>query len=141
MSYIDTNVLIAYINPNDALHNSAIELLSKIEGDRYVSDLTIIELYSVFSRAMDLKDIEIDALVKYTIRETGVKRIDIMWKNIFNRAKEYAYALKLKTLDLLHLTIAVVYNCSLFITFDKDIIRKSKIIEGLTGIRIQGYPV
>ena len=69
MSYIDTNILIAYVNSDDALHNDAVELLSKISGDKYVSDLTIVELYSLFSRPMDLSDIEINALVKYTLRK------------------------------------------------------------------------
>jgi len=69
MSYIDTNVLIAYIDSDDALYNDAVELLSKISGDKYVSDLTIVKLYSVFSRTMNLSDIEINALVKYTLRK------------------------------------------------------------------------
>jgi len=69
MSYIDTDVLIAYIDSDDALYNDAIELLSKISGDKYVSDLTIVKLYSVFSRTMNLSDIEINALVKYTLRK------------------------------------------------------------------------
>jgi len=138
MSYIDTNILIAYVNSDDALHNDAVELLSKISGDKYVSDLTIVELYSVFSRTMDLSDIEINALVKYTLRKTGVRRICVKWEKVFKQAKDYANSFKLKSLDLLHLTIAIISDCSFFITFDNDILKKSKIIEEKTGIKIFG---
>ncbi|GEM_PF-5878878 len=34
MSYIDTNVLISYINPNDALHGKAVELLEKLGKEK-----------------------------------------------------------------------------------------------------------
>ena len=138
MSYIDTNVLIAYINSDDALHNYAVELLSKISEDKYVSDLTIVELYSVFSRTMDLSDIEINALVKYALRKTNVQKINVKWEKVLRQAKDYANSFKLKSLDLLHLTVAIICNCSFFITFDKDVLKKSKIIEEKTGIKILG---
>jgi len=41
--------LISYINPNDNLHDKAVKLLDEIGNERYVSELTIIKLYSVFS--------------------------------------------------------------------------------------------
>ncbi|MCD6196046.1 MAG: type II toxin-antitoxin system VapC family toxin [Staphylothermus sp.] len=138
MSYVDTNVLIAYINSDDALHNDAVELLDKILRDKYVSDLSIVELYSVFSRTMDLSDIEINALVKYTLRKTSVQRINVKWERVFKQAKEYANIFKLKSLDLLHLMVAIISNCSYFITFDKDILKRSKVIEEETNIKILG---
>ncbi len=124
MSYIDTNVLISYINPNDALHSDAVKLLNRISKDKFVSDLTIIELYSVFSRTMNLSDVDIKALVKYTLRRTNVQKMNVKWEKVFRQAKDYANSFKLKSLDLLHLTIAITSNCSYFITFDKDILNK-----------------
>ncbi len=83
MSYIDTNVLISYINPNDKLHNNAVELLEGISRDKFVSDLTVVELFNVFSRTMDLSDSEISALVKYTLRKTSVQKISVRWGKVF----------------------------------------------------------
>ena len=83
MIYVDTNVLIAHINPKDPLHEKALELISKYEKHRLVaSQITTLELYSVFSRTMNLSDVELEALVKYTIRKCNVDVINVDWREL-----------------------------------------------------------
>lgn len=136
MSYIDTSVLISYVNPDDSLHDKAVKLIDGFHEKKLVSDLTIIELYSVFSRTMNLSNIEIEALVKYTLRKTNVEKLSVKWDRIYRRAIKLANELKLKSLDLLHITIASLSNCRFFATFDKDILRKSAIIREKLGLEI-----
>ena len=137
MIYIDTNVLVAYINPRDELHHRAISLLSKHDSSELVvSQIVVLELYSVFSRTMNLSDVEIEALVNYTIRKCGARIIHVEWDELFSKALSYANALKLRTLDLLHVTAAHLIGASAIITFDKDVWNKHKTIKDLTGIEV-----
>ncbi len=106
---------------------------------RFVSELTIIELYSVFSRRMRLTNIEVDALVRYTLRKTNVEKLSIKWGKVFKQATRYANELKLKSLDLLHVTTANLSNCRIFIAFDKDILERSVIIKEKLGLEIRDY--
>ena len=59
-------------------------------------------------------------------------------KKVFKQVKDYANSFKLNSLDLLHLTIAIISDCSFFITFDNNILKEIKIIEEKTGIKIFG---
>jgi predicted nucleic acid-binding protein len=88
---------------------------------------------------MNLSDIELEALVKYTLRKTNVQRIRVKWENVFKKAREYANSSKLKSLDLLHLSVAGIARCKYFITFDKDILNRSEIIKEKTGIKVIGF--
>lgn len=74
MIYVDTNVLVACINPRDKLHGRAVSLLSRYSGEELVvSQLVVLELYSVFSRVLGVDDVELEALVNHTIRKCSVK--------------------------------------------------------------------
>jgi predicted nucleic acid-binding protein len=54
---------------------------------------------------------------------------------LFRKALELSTKLQLKTLDILQIASALSLNASVFITFDKDILKKKDFIEKL-GIKI-----
>ena len=139
MIYLDTNVLVAYINPKDKLHNKAIYLVSKHRRDKIViSPIVLLELYSVFSRTMNLDDSELKALVNYTVIKCGVEVIDIDLDELYNRSSSYANKLKLKTLDLLHVISAYLSGSEIILSFDKDLNNRSSVIEKVLGLRVLG---
>jgi predicted nucleic acid-binding protein len=51
MIYLDTNVIISYVDELDSKHENAKKLFNVLESNRVVSKLTFAELTSVFSRA------------------------------------------------------------------------------------------
>ncbi len=127
MEYIDTNILISYIDKNDAKHNMAEDLLNKYTN-KVISELNIIEMRIVLSRS-NIKEEEIDALIDYLIIKNNIqiKSIDIN-KSIV-KGNEMVNNLKLKTLDLLHIANAILLNADKFITFDKNFVNKKKPIK------------
>ena len=139
MIYLDTNILIAYINPKDKLHNRAITLISGYqENEIVISQLVVLELYSVYSRIMNLSDIELEALVNYTIKKCKVKIATINWDELYSQSLSYANKLKLKTLDLLHVVAAYLVGAKTLISFDRDINNKRSIIRDLLGLEVLG---
>jgi len=137
--YLDTNILIAYINPKDKLHNRAISLISRYqESEIVISQLVVLELYSVYSRIMNLSDIELEALVNYTIKKCKVKIATINWDELYSQSLSYANRLKLKTLDLLHVMAAYLVGAKILISFDKDINNKRSTIRDLLGLEVLG---
>ncbi len=139
MIYLDTNILIAYINPKDKLHNRAISLISRYqESEIVISQLVVLELYSVYSRIMNLSDIELEALVNYTIKKCKVKIATINWDELYSQSPSYANRLKLKTLDLLHVMAAYLVGAKILISFDKDINNKRSTIRDLLGLEVLG---
>jgi len=137
--YLDTNILIAYINPKDKLHNRAISLISRYqESEIVISQLVVLELYSVYSRIMNLSDIELEALVNYTIKKCKVKIATINWDELYSQSPSYANRLKLKTLDLLHVMAAYLVGAKILISFDKDINNKRSTIRDLLGLEVLG---
>ena len=101
-----------------------------------VSIITRVELYSVYSRVMKISDIELEALVLYTLEKTGVTIKELDPDELFKRAMEYANELKLTALDLLHVTAAYLFGCKSFLTFDNDIVEHGETIEKNLGIKI-----
>ncbi|RLF12645.1 MAG: hypothetical protein DRJ68_03650 [Thermoprotei archaeon] len=139
MIYLDTNVLIAYINPKDALHRRAVNLLSRRSGEGFVaSQLVVLELYSVFSRVMSVSDEELEALVNYTIKACGVEVVQVEWDEVYRSALSYANKLKLKVLDLLHVVVAQLAGAKTFMSFDRDINSMASVIEELLDLRVIG---
>jgi len=130
--YIDTNVIIAFIDELDPNHDRANKLLKTLKDDRVVSKLTLIELASVYSRA---KLDEPLALAIYSVERIKAKIIDINFNEVLIQAFKLAPFLKLRTLDLLHVAMCKVIGAKLFVTFDKDIIAKANVIREI-GIEI-----
>ncbi len=137
MIYVDTNILIAYINPKDSLHDRSVRLIEEYrDKNLIISELVLVELYSVFSRTMKLSNTEIKALARYTVKKTGVRILPTNYDKVYALAKQYANILKLKTLDLLHVATAKTLSTEGIITLDKDIINKKGIIHNNLNLKV-----
>ncbi len=132
MIYLDTNVIIAYIDERDPNHGKAVELLESLEEDRATSRLTLVELASVYSRAGLNESL---ALAIYSIEYSRAKIIDIDLNKLLIEAFKLAESLKLRTLDLLHISACKIMKIENFATFDRDIIAESESIKKI-GINI-----
>ncbi|MEB3798765.1 MAG: PIN domain-containing protein [Desulfurococcales archaeon] len=125
MIYIDTNVVISYVDQLDQNHGKARRLLDTLNGDRVVSELTKVELASVFSRAGFEDPL---ALSLYSIRKVDARIVNVDFNRVLVKAAEISHRLKLRTLDLLHITLASLIGAQKLVTFDRDILSKSNLI-------------
>ncbi len=121
-TYVDTNVIIAFMDEKDPNHAKACELLRK-EKRKITSFLTLIELSSVFSRA-GLDDPQ--ALAIYSAECAGVEIVDIKFERAMRLAFELSDRLKLRTLDLLHIVFAIEAGAKRILTFDREIIARKE---------------
>jgi predicted nucleic acid-binding protein len=133
MIYLDTNVIISYVDELDSKHGDAERLFSILENDRVVSKLTLAEIASAFSRANLDNPI---ALALYSIEQSGAKFVDVDFNDIIIKAPKLAEELRLRTLDLFHLVICGEIHAETFATFDENIINMSEDIHRLLNVRI-----
>jgi predicted nucleic acid-binding protein len=133
MNYIDTNVIISYLNTKDVNHSRALKIVEK--GDNMItSPIGILELRSVLSRTTKLNGDEIEAFVDYLL-EINLEVPEVDMNKVFSSASEIAIRIRMKTLDVLHLSASVILNASNFVTFDSEF--KEKEIEiAAIGLRI-----
>ncbi|MDK6028896.1 type II toxin-antitoxin system VapC family toxin [Ignisphaera sp. 4213-co] len=131
--YIDTNVIISYVDEADPNHEKVVALVDNINGKRVVSKLTLVELASVYSRA-GLRDPL--PLAIYSTRRVGAELVEIDFNDVLKESFTYAPILKLKTLDLLHIVACSKAMCSEFVTLDTDIIRKANEIRNVLNINV-----
>ncbi|MGC9105591.1 MAG: type II toxin-antitoxin system VapC family toxin [Thermoprotei archaeon] len=117
--YVDTSVLLALANPKDPNHERASDLIS-VEGEKWISDLVVLEAYSVLSRKSGLKGEELDAAVKYLVRNCGCEVKYVDFAEAIDTAKKLAGEARLKTLDLLHLAMALLADSDP-LTLDKEL--------------------
>ncbi len=136
MIYIDTNVIISYMDELDPNHNKAVELIEKFRDKKVVSKLTLLELASVYSRANLSEPL---ALAIYSVEKIEAEVIDVDLNEVVREAFKLALELKLKTLDLIHIAACKTAKAVAIITFDKDIISKADKI-GEIGIRVIAEP-
>jgi len=165
MSYVDTNVILAKYFPGDKVQIQA-SLFLETRQRKIVSPITVIELAAVISRLdVELKAPKellderpkrrIRALVEFMIRDSDLVLAGLsiqtkvkLGKTVATIPIEYhsslrlAHALKLKTLDLLHLSYADLlkrsgYELENFVTYDQDVLAKSKEIKEETGIQVK----
>jgi predicted nucleic acid-binding protein len=134
--YIDTNVIISYIDEADPNHGKALKLVEGLSGDRVVSRLTLAELVSVYSRAGLEEPLP---LAMYSLRSIKAKIVEVDFNEILRIAIVKAPILKLRTLDLLHIITCKMVGCGEFATMDSSIIGRSEVIGGELGVRIVGY--
>jgi len=138
--YVDTNVVVSYINGRDPLHGTAERLIAGLRGHGLVvSQLVVLELYAVYSRVMSLDDVELEALVEYSLAKLGARVEQVDCAKLFTEAQRRAHALRLRALDLLHVVSAHLLGAKGIATFDKDIAAKSKAIEGALGLKVYTY--
>lgn len=134
MRYLDTSVIISAVNLEDLNHERALKLLD--HDRKVVSDLTKVEICSVASRTIGISGEELDALVEYMIEVSGAKLVPADWSYALRTACSLAGELKLKSLDLLHISAALSVGAREFATLDEDPIRRRERIRELTGIEV-----
>ena len=136
MIYLDTNVIISFMDERDINHSLAVKLFETLKVDRVVSRLVLLELASVYSRVGFEDPI---ALAIYSIDRVGARIMELDYSILMSRALVYAPQLRLKTLDLLHVLACSIMGADSIATFDRDIISRSSIIRNTLGIDVIGY--
>ena len=133
MNYIDTNVIISYLNRKDVNHSRALKILDK--GDKTItSPIGILELRAILSTTTNLDGDEIEAFVDY-LPEIRLEVPDVDMNTVFSNASEIALRIRMKTMGILHLSAGVILNASNFVTFDGEF--KEKEIEiAAIGLKI-----
>ncbi|ACP37731.1 type II toxin-antitoxin system VapC family toxin [Saccharolobus islandicus] len=130
--FVDTNVIISFVE-QDVNYNKALKI--REINDLMTSEVTVLELYSFFSRK--LKDeILAEASTKYALKVTNVKVVELDMNKLFRKSLELSTKLQLKTLDVLQISSALLLNAKSFITFDKDILKKRDLIEKIVKISV-----
>ena len=133
MIYIDTNIIVSYMDEADANHSRAVKLIQSLQGEKLVtSRLALVELASVYSRAGLENPL---ALALYSIEETGVELAEIDFNDALSLAFRLSAELRLRTLDLLHITTSKLLGARYFATFNKDIVNKKDLVARI-GIEI-----
>ena len=93
------------------------------------------ELKSVLSRTTNLCLDEIEAFVDY-LPEINVEILEVDMNKIISNAIEIAVRIRMKTLDLLHISASMIIEADTFITFDREFLEKEKEIAN-TGLIIK----
>lgn len=133
MYIIDTNVIVSYVDEKDPNHDKVVVMSMQLEKERVVSQLTLLELASIYARAEFEKPIP---LAIYSIKSFGASIVKTDLNMIIGESLRYVSTLRLKTLDLLHITAAKAIGANSVATLDKDIAKKADVIENTTGIKI-----
>ncbi|MEM3390595.1 MAG: PIN domain-containing protein [Thermoproteota archaeon] len=122
MSYVDTSIIVAALDPEDPLQKSA-SMVLKNEEDKIVSELVLLELASVLSRRISLAEFKeklevreeliVPTLLLYLLKRFGLKyekvdgRVKVpMFDSVYlpvATAINLSRRLRLKALDLLHI--------------------------------------
>ena len=134
MNYIDTNVIISFLNSRDINHEKALKTLNHV-SEMVTSPVAILELKSVLCRTTTLDTDEIEAFVDY-LNEINIEVPMIDMNKVISNAIEIAVNIRMKTLGILHLAAGVVLNVDDFITFDREFLEKEKEIENI-GLRVK----
>ena len=134
MDYIDTSVILSYINPNDANHRAGRQLIGD-SANMVISSITQLELKSVLARTTKLTEEEIEAYLQY-VDEIGIEFKNTDLNRVFNRAIEITFNLKMNTLDVLHLAAAFEIGAGTLVSLDQDFESRSQEIRNL-GIKLK----
>ncbi len=97
---------------------------------RATSPVAVLELKSVLSRTTNLGVDEIEAFVDY-LPEINVEIPEVSMNKIISNAIEIAVRLRMRTLDLLHISASMIIEADAFITFDREFIEKEKEIANI----------
>ncbi|EQD52936.1 PilT protein domain protein [mine drainage metagenome] len=96
--------------------------------------IAILELRTVLSRTTDLDGDKIEAFVDY-LPEIKLEVPELDMNTVFSNASEIAIRIRMKTLDILHLSASIILNASKFVTFDGEFKEKENEIAGI-GLRV-----
>jgi len=131
--YIDTCVIVSYVDEADPNHQRALRLVSRLGGDRVVSILSLVELASVYSRAGFGEPL---ALAFYSVKKVRARVARLDFNEVLREAFARAPALRLRTLDLLHLVACGVLGCREFATLDTEVVKRSEAISRELGVTV-----
>ena len=134
MNYIDTNVIISFLNSRDVNHERALKTLDH-DVEMVTSPVAVLELKSVLSRTTNLGTDEIEAFVDY-LPEIKIEVPEVDMDKVVSNASEIAVNIRMKTLDILHLSAGVVLEADEFVTFDREFVEKEKEIVNL-GLKVK----
>ena len=133
MIYLDTNIIISYMDEKDPNHKTARNFIKSLSREKkLVSQLTIVELASVYSRG---NVSEPQAFAIYSVKEVKAEIINVDFTQALNEAFRLSHMVKLRTLDLIHIAICKTQNIEKFSTFDKDIIAKKEDLSEI-GVKV-----
>ncbi|MEM2849023.1 MAG: PIN domain-containing protein [Candidatus Bathyarchaeia archaeon] len=134
MIYVDTSLVISYVDSKDPNHAKAERIVSSINSERkVVSILVLVELASVYSRAGLEKPLE---LTLYSLELISAEVFEIDYNEVLRKAFIITPAFKMRTLDLLHIIACSSIKANKFVTLDQEIISKANIILETLGIKI-----
>ena len=133
LNYLDTNVIISFLNNRDTNHARALKIFDN-KDRKVTSTVPVLELKSVLSRTTKLSLDEIEAFVDY-FPENDVEVPEVDTNKIIRKAIEIAVRIRMKTLNLLHISASLIIEAYTFLTFDREFIEKKKEIE-IIGLRI-----
>jgi len=132
--YLDTSIIVSYVDEEDPRHADAEELIESIGPEkRVISPLVLVELASVYSRANLENPLQ---LAFYSVELIEAEEMDIDFNEVLKQSLRLAPKLRLRTLDLLHIVACYITKVKKFATLDKEIASKSEVILNLLGIRI-----
>ena len=162
MSYIDTSVIVAALDPLDPRYEKARRLLEK-EENKIISELVLVELASIVARREELissiasklglrREEAITTILLYiskrfnlryrsTQGSTKLPLLGSIYKPIA-AAIELSLPLKLRTLDLLHIAYAKLIKdkgetIQRLVTADKDYEKARRALREKIGIDLQ----
>lgn len=159
MDYVETSLLLSSLIENDINNRLARAILERAD-DPVTSELTILEATAVLSRiiehielpeeivlqVVERPEVAVDSLVMYAMRRENIRVMEvehytlsiygIRTLKIVKKAMEIAKALRLKTLDLLHVVYAEEIGANRILTLDKEMAKRGKMIRKLTGIEV-----
>ncbi|MEM1941051.1 MAG: PIN domain-containing protein [Candidatus Caldarchaeum sp.] len=134
MIYVDTSLIISYVDERDPQHTVAEKLVQDIKKEKLVvSSLVLTELASVYSRAGLEKPLQ---LAIYSAELIGAERVKIDFNEALKQSFRLAPSLRLKTLDLLHVASCHLIKAEKLATLDKDIASISETLSKLLEIKV-----
>lgn len=113
MRFIDSNI-IAYAFYENELQERCQELI-KEEG--ITNTIAITEAYNIIENEVNSK--HADEAIKVLLK-SNIKIIEVNINTIYEAIKRRTKYKKLKFIDLIHYTTALLYNCTEIASYDKD---------------------
>jgi len=160
MSYIDTSVIVAALDPSDRRRDRA-KMVLEGRGDKFISELVLAELSSVLARREELKelaselgireDLVLPAILIYLIKRfsliymkvNGLVRLPAIGElySPMAFAVTWSTKLKLRTLDMFHLAYVKIMkdegsSVRSIVTADKEFQKAEEIMKKEIGVEV-----
>jgi predicted nucleic acid-binding protein len=140
VNYIDTNVIISFLNNREFNHEKALKALENF-ADMITLPLALLELKSVLFRTTDLCADEIVAFADY-LSEINIKIPEADRDKVASYASELAINIRMRTLDVLNPPAAEILGADTFGTFDREFLNKENVsIKNWPFFTVPLYPI